>query len=205
MNKEQILDLYTEAYKLVLNKGYKWEIDMVESYDWKKTTSDQFFNQYVWCVLSAGCSNAACQSMFDDFFNLGQNPMVIKHNGKRLALIRAINDHVIWYNEWKKLVQIDLQKSIDYLGTLFFIGDVTKYHFARNIGVDCAKPDRHMERLAIEYGFAKPRTTKSYVYDKEVNEMCKYIADQRGDKIGIVDVILWRYCNLVGTRELINA
>jgi thermostable 8-oxoguanine DNA glycosylase len=203
MNKVDILDLYAVAYKTVIDKGYVWEVNAVDEYDWKKTNIEQFFQQYVWCVLSAGCSNAACQSMYDDFFELNQNPMVIKHNGKRLAIIKAINNHVIWFNEWKRLAEINQQQAIDYLGTLFFIGDITKYHLARNLGIDCAKPDRHLERLAIEYGFAKPRTTKSKIYDKEVNEMCKYISDQRGDNIGIVDVVLWRYCNLVGTKELI--
>ena len=110
MNKEQILDLYAEAYKLVLDRGFEWEIKMVEGYDWRTTTMEQFYHQYVWCVLSAGCSNAACQSMFDDFFNLDQNPMVIKHNGKRLALIKAISEHMLWYLEWKRLAKINLQQ-----------------------------------------------------------------------------------------------
>ncbi len=86
--------------------------------------------------------------------------------------------------QWFEKLQHSPCKII-YLGSLPFIGDITKYHLARNLGIDVAKPDRHLTRLA-----------KIFHYD-DVQEMCKYLSDKTGDRIGTVDVVLWRYCTLV--------
>lgn len=181
----------------IIQKGYQWEIDIVNNNDWQKTDVEKFHREFVWVVCSTGISNKAAMSMTKDFWDLNQNPMVIKHNGKRLAIIKSISEHVIWFNEWKQFCFAGMfQHAIDSLGNLPFIGDVTKYHLARNLGMDCAKPDRHLERLAIHYSFGGERKTKSKIYDKEVNAMCRYISKETGDKIGLVDLVLWRWCNL---------
>jgi hypothetical protein len=39
-------------------------------------------------------------------------------------------------------------ERLEYLGSLPWIGAITKYHAARNFGVDCVKPDIHLTRLA---------------------------------------------------------
>jgi hypothetical protein len=51
------------------------------------------------------------------------------------------------------------------------------------MGIDCAKPDRHLQRLADRFGYSNVQT------------MCREIANESGYRIGTVDLILWRYCN----------
>jgi len=73
---------------------------------------------------------------------------------------------------------------MNFLQTLPYLGKITSYHLARNIGLDVAKPDRHLTRLSAEYGFTTAQ------------EMCEFIAKNVGERIGTVDVILWRAINL---------
>jgi len=79
----------------------------------------------------------------------------------------------------------NINEQLEYLKSLPWIGDITKYHLARNLGLDVAKPDRHLMRLA-----------KIFKYD-DVQKMCQDVAERSKDRIGTVDVVLWRYCNLV--------
>lgn len=71
---------------------------------------------------------------------------------------------------------------LEFLG-LPFIGKVTKYHLARNLGMDFAKPDRHLTRIAAKY-------------NTNVHELCRALSLESGDRIGTVDVVLWRATNL---------
>jgi len=71
--------------------------------------------------------------------------------------------------------------KLDFLEGLDWIGPITKYHLAKNLGHDCAKPDRHLVRIAGEEG---------------THEMCKRLSDITGDRIATVDVVIWRAANL---------
>jgi len=72
-------------------------------------------------------------------------------------------------------------------GAVLVAGPITKYHLARNLGVDCVKPDRHLARLAERFGYGTP------------DAMCRAIQDELGGRLGTIDAVLWRYCNLRGT------
>ena len=57
----------------------------------------------------------------------------------------------------------------------------TKYHLAKDLGVDVAKPDVHLARLAT-----RDRTT--------VARICARLARQTGYRMATIDTILWRAC-----------
>lgn len=111
----------------------------------------------------------------------------IGHLGKRKAIkeMEQKDDFIPLFI--KKLQNGTDEEKIELLGQLGWIGNITKYHLARNLGIDCAKPDRHLVRLAEKFG-----------YDN-VQDMCKFISKCVGDRIGTVDVVLWRYSNLFGS------
>ncbi|MGH7846925.1 MAG: hypothetical protein ACREQW_17410 [Candidatus Binatia bacterium] len=66
-----------------------------------------------------------------------------------------------------------------------FIGRVTVFHLAKNLGVNVAKPDRHLTRLAWACGYTN------------VQEFCHVIATQVGDTVAEVDIVLWRFATLL--------
>jgi hypothetical protein len=65
--------------------------------------------------------------------------------------------------------------------TLPFIGSITARHLAKNLGIDAAKPDRHLARLAVQFGYGS------------VDEMCSTISDVTGDSLSVTDIVLWRF------------
>ena len=74
-------------------------------------------------------------------------------------------------------------------------GKALGYHLARNLGIDTVKPDRHLIKLTEHFGYSSPL------------EMCKDIqANLNGgmfltkEKLGTIDVILWRSMNLTGGK-----
>jgi DnaJ-domain-containing protein 1 len=70
------------------------------------------------------------------------------------------------------------------LRTLPFIGPVTQFHLAKNIGLDVAKPDRHLVRIAQLFQFAS------------VQDLCETIANQAGTRVAVVDLVFWRFATL---------
>lgn len=77
------------------------------------------------------------------------------------------------------------RRGIEAISEFPFMGSVTAYHLAKNIGIDVAKPDRHLERMAAIAG------------RRSAAEMCFEIAQMVGDKVSVVDLVLWRYATLV--------
>jgi len=77
------------------------------------------------------------------------------------------------------------------LQELSYIGPVTRYHLARNIGLlDCVKPDLHLIRLAKHWGFA------------DCVIMCKEMGDGSGLPLGIVDLVVWYAASHFGTLDI---
>ncbi len=91
--------------------------------------------------------------------------------------IRALAD----FETIQKLKAMLAKGHVDCLKSLPWIGDVTKYHLARNLGVDVAKPDVHLTRLAKKFG-----------YD-DVGRMCADLAAEFDERVAAVDGILWEY------------
>ena len=74
--------------------------------------------------------------------------------------------------------------KIDYISTFPNMYPATSYHFAKNLGIDVVKPDRHLLRISKKLGFKSP-------YD-----FCSEISHQSGDKISVIDLIFWRFANM---------
>lgn len=184
-----ILEFYENAKKFVIEHGYEREARHVEQLDFNKTTAEEFYLQYCYVIFNTGMKNQIAECMFEDFYkafgriNCGISSIdkavsMINHPGKR----KAINRAYYWYESWfEKLKELEtIEDQLEFLETLDFIGPTTRFHLARNIGLDVAKPDRHMLRIAEAFDFV------------EVREMCEFISDKTGDRVGVVDVILWR-------------
>src|SRR5207247_42146 len=86
---------------------------------------------------------------------------------------------VIAFNGLKERV---LNDPIGTLQQLPFIGPVTVFHLAKNLGFDVAKNDRHLARLAATFGF------------DTAHDLCRQLSQRFGDPVSVVDLILWRYC-----------
>ncbi|NHJ25977.1 MAG: hypothetical protein EAX89_15475 [Candidatus Lokiarchaeota archaeon] len=179
----KIHDFYQKAKQFIISKGFENDIKWVESLNIKKTTALQFRNEYIWCVLNAGMREQVARKIYNNFlidFDLSK----IRHGSKRVAIEKALK----YYEGWFKEVLAAINPFV-FLKTLSWIGDINKFHLARNIGIDCVKPDRHLSRMAEKFGFNDPL------------EMCKEIQKITNEKLGVIDIVLWRYANLRGSKK----
>lgn len=190
-----VIQFFIDAEDKVYKAGFEKEIKWVsEIPPFEKQTYENFFGEYVWVVLNAGMREQVARKIYYRFLD-GINYdvdipeksalLLIGHEGKREAIRRCSLEGRTWFSGLKKAPD-----KIEYLQTLPWIGKITKYHLARNLGIDVVKPDRHLIRLAKRFGYADP--TLMCIDIKEVF---------RQTKLGTIDLILWRYCNLHGSGE----
>jgi thermostable 8-oxoguanine DNA glycosylase len=191
MKTKEAIDFFIRAYSEVVERGYLEEIMWCRNRRFSDITPLDFLDQYMFAVFSSsGLNNQVVQKQMDKFTKAvhdGENAFdTIKNRRMKDAIVRmwTAYPHIF---EILKSKKTDFDK-IEYLETLQQIGPKEKLHLARNLGIDCVKPDRHMLKLAEKFEYATP------------DEMCRDI--QRNlpipERIGVIDVILWRYCNLIG-------
>ena len=174
-----ICEFYYMAYDAINKTKYSYEINYIDSL---KPIEEQdayaFFLEYVWVVLNAGMKEQVARNIYNRYCE-NFDIIFINHPTKRKAIEHMINNYEQIFDEL-----LDAEDKIKYLETLYWIGPITKYHLARNMGIECVKPDRHLVRLSGMFGFESPL------------ELCEVIKNDNGTMLGTIDVVLWRYCNL---------
>lgn len=184
-----VLKLFDKAKEYVMDDSYySKEVEYVRHRTFETQTAESFFIEYVFVVLSTGMKNQVVEKIMHRYFANGPsgetNIKAINHKGKHKAIKEAEMHYKEWWGELSRIVPVN--ERLEFLDSLPFVGPITKFHLARNLGIDVAKPDRHMKRLADKIGY------------KDVQNMCGTIANARDERVGVVDVILWRYINLLG-------
>jgi hypothetical protein len=143
-------------------------------------TADQFAHAAVYVIVNSGMKYAVAESIFARCLSaLHAGTSVLKvfgHAGKA----RAID--TVWTNRAELFAAYQAaDDKLAFCVSLPWIGPVTKYHLAKDLGLDVAKPDIHLARLA-----RGDRTT--------VDRMCRRLARQSGYRVATVDTSLWRAC-----------
>ncbi|WP_421070265.1 hypothetical protein [Pelotomaculum propionicicum] len=196
--------MWAFIYKCVSNDGANnVSIDYWRDLPGPGETSDtDFYSELAWCVYNGGMSERVIRSKwpylkaaYHEFDpdavasdpNVLQNAlMVINHKGKAKAVIasagKIINDRPIG----ERLASLSENEVLSYLETYPFIGSVTKYHLARNCGMDVVKPDVHLVRLTDYLGYESP--------DALVSEIVGFT----GLRKGLIDFVLWRFLSWYG-------
>jgi hypothetical protein len=202
-----VLEFYDRALEFV-RANYYDRLDYYRGLRFTDTTPDLFWNEYVWCVYAAGFSSKvldkkwpALKAAYGDWRDLTAKRRklvlaVIRREDKFKACLQVANmmqgaARGYAHNEWWLKFQIVMLGTPERLQMLPWIGPVSCYHLARNIGLDCVKPDLHLVRLAEHYGFCSPL------------RMCEYISVNRKDeRLGVVDLVLFYACSTWGTLQI---
>ncbi|HEV8620105.1 MAG TPA: hypothetical protein VGQ79_03680 [Nitrospiraceae bacterium] len=195
-----LLDMYLTAKEAVVTRGFAWEIDWQAERRLDRIDESEFLRQSAWTVLSAGFRETVVRRLFvpicDAFLGL-QSAAVIQANrlGCRRAALAVFNNHrkvdaildiacVVADSGFEVIRRRIQEEDVRFLQTLPYIGSITAFHLAKNLGLPVVKPDRHLQRIAKAAGFSSPR------------EMCELISHRLGDPVQVVDVVLWRYATL---------
>jgi hypothetical protein len=182
----EILTFYQQAKALCIESGYQGEIDLVEKRKLEDQTADDFGRQFMYVILNSGMNNKIAEGMYRAAIKHGIK--AIGHPGKRAAIERGLARRREWFDELKS--KKTLNGQLDFLESLPWIGPITKYHLARNLGIDVAKPDRHMVRVAYHFNFPN------------VQKMCEEISKTTGERVGTVDIVLWRAMHITEGKLL---
>lgn len=174
-------ETYMDLKERVINAGYAPEVDWSDSIKPCEAAS-KFFDEYIWVVINAGMKEQVARKIFGRIQEAMQSGIplleVFGHKGK----VAAIEKMILSYNEKFAGFQ-DAKDKLAYLESLPWVGKITKYHLAKNLGLDFVKPDRHLVRIAKEFGVT-------------CVEMCKKLSQQTCDKLVTVDTVIWRAANL---------
>src|ERR1700743_736787 len=175
-------DLYLSLKLSLIDAGYADEMDGQTNVHPCEDALG-FMEEAIWVILNSGMKEQIARMIWERIrFAMNENIDISKafgHKGKVSAIKHLINNHDRLFSEYQQS-----EDKIAYLQTIPFIGGITKYHLAKNLGHDVVKPDRHLVRIADKYGYA------------DCNSMCNQISSQTGDKVSVVDIVLWRSANL---------
>jgi len=200
MRARNLGECYLTAREALLRLGFAGELDWQESRRLSDLSESEFLRQAAWVILTCGFRESIVREIFPEISHAFldwtrarsiarrrpycelQAAKVFNHPGK-IRAIGALCERVAregFQNVRKKIESTGLE----FLQTFNFIGPVTSYHLAKNIGLDVVKPDRHLLRISRAAGFSSPA------------ELCRTISDMIGDSVAVIDIVLWRYATL---------
>jgi hypothetical protein len=143
-------------------------------------TADEFAQEAIFVICNSGMKNTIARKVFEKVIqaiNAGQSAATAYgHPGKAAA----IDD--IWRRREELLAEyLAAADKVEFCASLPWIGQITKFHLAKNFGVDVAKPDVHLQRLADREGCT-------------AQQLCERLAASTGYRAATIDVVLWRAC-----------
>lgn len=175
---------YRQLRATIIDLGYESEIQWAQTVA-APENADLFATEYIYVVCNSGMKAQIARGIFEKVMaalGRGEHPStVFGHKGKSEAIWAVWDARHDWFDRY--LAVPDDVARVEFLQTMPWIGGITKWHLAKNFGVDAVKPDRHLVRLGVKYS-----TTP--------HELCRALAETTGERIGTVDYVLWRACNL---------
>ncbi len=204
-----LLDYYLSAKESLIESGYAREIDGV---DWLRRdlmSESDFLREAAWVVLCSGFRARVVARAFgavSDAFLRWESAGAIAQQGD--ACVQAARHAFANDRKLRNIVRIaervaaigaDGIRSMDDATLLGFcaglpgIGPITARHLARNVGANVAKPDRHLVRIAGICGFG------------DVDNLCSAVSRLSGDRVAVVDAVLWRNAVVSGYPDLVPA
>jgi len=180
---------YQDIKDKVLKAGFTDEIKWASEIKLCNDSTDFAF-EAIWVICNSGMKYKIASQIYESILTAisSNTPIetVFNHKGK----VKAIK-YILEFRRTIFQTFLEAEDKISYLETLPYIGKITKYHLARNLGLDVCKPDRHLERIATSFS-----TTPA--------QLCEKLSRETGDRIGVVDIVLWRASieGIIDTQKL---
>jgi thermostable 8-oxoguanine DNA glycosylase len=189
--------------------NYAETVNRISNTKFHEMWSKEFFTEYVWCVYVSGFRAKTVSKIFTELMLVYSSPnsppedheyvktraMSLFANERKVDAVlkcKKMIGNEIGTVGWETFRE-DRLSTPELLQELPFIGPITCYHLARNIGLlQYVKPDVHLSRMAQRWGYESPQ------------KMCDYLGQSYGLKPGIVDLILWYAASTFGTNNRSN-
>ena len=196
----QLAAAYLVAKSVVLKAGFAPEIDHQEECCLACAGEPEVLREGAWVILSSGMRESVVRRKFPELsaaFGHWQSAAwitrriatckrralaVFAHVGKIDAILELAR-RVHRFGIEEVLRQVSNQ-GIVYLQTFPFMGPATACHFAKNLGLDVVKPDRHLMRVSKAAGF------------DTAWDLCNTIGEVVGERRSVIDLVIWRYATI---------
>ncbi|MCX6673894.1 MAG: hypothetical protein NTY37_08970 [Methanothrix sp.] len=185
---------------VVIREGYLDEISWQSSLCFDDLNESSFLEELSWVVLCSGMKESIIRKIFGNiskcFFYWASSKVIIENkeecygnaikyfnNKSKISAIIFAAEMIseLDFNDFKINI---IKEPISVLQQFPYIGPTTAYHLAKNIGIQVAKPDRHLVRIANAVGYS------------DVQLFCRYVSQLSGDSIPVVDIVLWRFATI---------
>ncbi|MER9171206.1 hypothetical protein NKI12_28535 [Mesorhizobium australicum] len=177
------LDEYLAYRKMVA----ELDPDAMEKVKTKSPPTDEtdFALRVSYVILNSGMRWTVAKEIWNrmrpSLMETGDVGNTFGHPGKAKSINLAMSKRTEFFECFRSAWEEGPEKVIDFCGTIPHIGEITKYHLAKNLGVDVAKPDVWLERVASQSG-------------ETVQELCGRLSKQSGDSVSTVDYVIWKTC-----------
>ncbi len=151
------------------------------------STSEDFALDVIFVVCNSGMTHTTALIIFDRVKRAllaGKRcRSAYRHPGKSKAIDKIWKDRSQYFSRYLYLSEgtANEEELLEFFEELPFIGPITRYHVAKNFGIDVAKPDVHLQRLSELDG-------------RSVKELCRDLSFSTGYGQATIDIILWRAC-----------
>jgi len=201
----EALGFYFHAKAIVEERGFHREAEWQKSLVFENLTESEFLRESAWVILCSGFNESIVRKHFSYISLCFHDWMsaraicedravcestaltAIRHAGK-MSAICSISKSVD-SEGFGNLKERIWNCPIDTLRRLPYIGEITVWHLAKNIGFPVAKPDRHMQRLSKTLGYG------------DVQHLCADLSMLTGEEIPVVDITLWRYLTFAQKQQ----
>lgn len=164
-----------------LMNGYAEEINWQRNLK-KCDDSRLFADETCWVILNSGMKEQIVRLIWNRikqaWSESKKTETAFNHKGKVKAIDYVQENASYLFAKWQHA-----EDKMQCLREIPFIGDITCWHLAKNLGEDVVKPDRHLVRIANQY-------------DTTPNELCEKLSKETGEKKCVIDIVLWRAANL---------
>ncbi|MDH0342121.1 hypothetical protein [Chromobacterium haemolyticum] len=152
--------------------------------EWAETvkrplTADAMAQELIFVICNSGMNHKVARGIYSRVMPAlvaGHHPnTVFHHKGKAAGMMKIWSEREALFEKLGTLQDSDVPA---WCGSLPWIGAITKWHAAKNLGADVAKPDRWLVRLANAVG-------------ETVDELCGRLSRESNDRVATVDLVLW--------------
>lgn len=145
-------------------------------------TPEVYAMETIFVICNSGMKNTVARGIYQRVrtaLEAGKSARsAFGHPGKAAAI------DAIWAgrrDSHQRLLECPPERRLEFLAGTPWIGEITKYHLAKNFGLPVAKPDVHLQRLADREGCT-------------AQALCERLAAEVGLGVAAVDTVLWRAC-----------
>lgn len=167
-----------------------WDAGFISDYDWSEGLKPPAHSvalavEYSFVVCNSGMKAEVGAKIHSKIMHAVVDHKTVRSVFKHPGKSKAIQD--MWDNREERFIEFrgieGTNALLEWCQSLPWIGPITKWHLAKNLGANVAKPDRWLERVAVEAG-------------ETPAALCTRLSRATGDRIATVDVVVWRACAL---------